>query len=131
MRITENPYAPYPEIVFVDKEVSAVAAAFQENNERLERLGNDSSVSARDKYVASWTGDSQAFTLNQMSQLLDPLEEFVDTTEDKVDEALDTEESHSIRIENAARRYELGYHASRIVTELITFAERVEDDKSE
>ena len=91
-----------------------MAEAFSENAERLVALGNDSSVSEYQKWVARWTGSSQTYKGPTYDQLAEPLRYFVEATEEKVDEVLDNS-SRETRIEAAAKRYELGYYAALIL----------------
>jgi formate dehydrogenase maturation protein FdhE len=47
------------EVIFERQiDVQTVREAFRENAERLKSLGNDSSISDYQKWVAQWTGDS-------------------------------------------------------------------------
>lgn len=115
-----NPNSPNGgiEATFVGpEEVEAVREAFSENAERLIALGNDSSVSKYQKWVAKWTGSSQTYKGPGHDQLAEPLRYFVDATEEKVDEVLDTHSS-ATRIDAAAKRYELGYYAAMILQEM-------------
>ena len=115
--IIYNPNSPRGgiEATFVGpEEVEAVREAFSENAERLVALGNDSSVSEYQKWVARWTGSSQTYKGPTYDQLAEPLRYFVEATEEKVDEVLDNS-SRETRIEAAAKRYELGYYAALIL----------------
>jgi hypothetical protein len=99
------------------EEVETVREAFSENAQRLISLGNDSSVSGYQKWVAEWTGSVQTYKGAHYDQLAEPLRYFVEATEEKADEVLDTHPS-ATRIQAAAKRYELGYYASMILQEM-------------
>ena len=97
--------------------METVREAFRENIERLKSLGNDSSVSNYQEWVALWTGNSQTYNGPGQAQLTEPLRYFVEATGDRVDELLDTYPRRT-RIMAAAKRYELGYNATVILEEI-------------
>lgn len=127
MEISDNQLALYPEAIFRGIEVQTVAAAFTEAIEQRQKLGN--SVRGAEEFVANWSGPVQKLVLNNVEILTDTLNAFVYETENKVDDALDAHELRNIRIQNAARRYELAFHAEQILAEVNNYAESIEKDE--
>lgn len=102
-------------------EVETVAAAYEERNEYLELRGNHSSVHKYDKRVANWKKDVETFRCRRADELIKALIDFVENTEDEVDNILDNEDPDG-RIPSAARRYRLSYYASELVQEVTSMA---------
>lgn len=98
-------------------EVEAVRAAFGSEVERLESLGNDSSISEYQRWVSRWASSPQTYRAPNLDQLTDPLRHFVEATEEQVDEILDSRK-HDERIQAAARRYQHGYTVELILGEI-------------
>ena len=117
MKYNANAASGGIEAIFTGTEVYAVREAFRENAERLETLGNHSSVSPYQKMVARWKGSVQTYRGPSYNALAEPLRHYVETTEDKVDHLLDNS-PHTSRIQLAAKRYELGHCVELILEEI-------------
>jgi hypothetical protein len=100
--------------IFEGKEVEAVSRAFDENNQYLTWIDKETSISAQQRKIASWTGNRQIYASLTNDKLVDPLEYFIDVTEDKVDELLETY-TPSTRIPAASARYRYAYIAGVIL----------------
>jgi hypothetical protein len=105
-------------------EVVVVRRAFVEDIHRLRSLRNDSSISDYTKWVARWKGATQTYRSGTPDTLRDPLRYFVEATEDRVDELLDTKPA-KLRLKFAARRYELGWYAAEILDQMEQYGEQI------
>jgi hypothetical protein len=109
----------FTRIKFEDKlEVSTVSRAFQEHNAHLRGLGNNLSILAAHIEVANWRGKNKVYECGRLDTLIDKLRFFIEVTDDRVDDIL-VNGGPSARMPAAARRWELGQSAARMLNNIL------------
>jgi hypothetical protein len=113
MIYSKNPDNGGISIKFINvNEVEAVSAAFQRYNEEVTAKGN--TPLTYHETIAEWRGSTQEYSSTKPKPLLDALTELAENTEEDGDKLLD-DMLNPNRIVATARRYRVGFHASRIV----------------
>lgn len=102
------------ELTFAFEEVFVVREAFREHIVHLKSIGNDDSVSSYSQGVAGWSHQQETYRCSEFSDFFDALNRFVDNTDSRVDELLDScEPPDSHR--KAGTRLKLGTKAAELV----------------
>lgn len=101
-------------------EIETIAAIFSDRIEELELHGNESSISAYDRRIATWKSDRamQQYVTHSPRNLLDLLDNYAIETEQVVGDIMENEADRDARIAQAAKRYEFGYHAGVMAAEV-------------